>query len=128
MSEELGPRAALRARLEELGFPAGWRFIADERTVDPQAGTTVQASLRTFRRHPVRSSGIGFQLEYQVTVTVPGESLIEAEDRLDDAMLEWLVRLDDSDIPWSGDWTKANYDGRLGYQGSIFTDALRKED
>lgn len=115
------PRAELTAYLRPL-IPRRWQLVDSERAVD-QHGTLLRLQLRTIRRHPQAGTGVHL-LDFDATVTVDGQDLEAAEDRLDDELTALVQVLDDAGILWS-EWTKKFYDGALGYQGTVSISASR---
>lgn len=121
------PRETLRAIMTPA-MPKGWVLDLSERSIDETPAPVVRASMRTLRQHPKFGRGV-YEVDFVTTLTVAGNpASAGTEDRLDDCLLELVKALDDNSIDWSGEWNKANYDGRLGYQGTIILSAERNLD
>lgn len=109
------PRVELQKLLQPL-VPKEWTLILSERTAD-QHGTILRLQAAKIRRHPVGGTGVHL-IDFTATVTVDGEDLERAEDQLDDELTELVQALDTAGIGWD-EWSKAIYDGHLGYQSNI---------
>lgn len=116
------PRRELAALLQPL-VPKTWKVIYSERAVD-QDGTMLRLQQRAVRRHPTAGTGV-HEIDFDTTVTVAGDDLDAAEDRLDDELTALVGVLDEAGIKWS-EWRKAIYDGALGYQSTISLSAQKE--
>lgn len=116
------PRQSLQQLLVPL-LPKEWTVVLSQRTVD-QHGTVLYLQAAKIRRHPKAGTGV-HQIDFNATVTVDGEDLDRAEDRLDDELTTLVQRLDEAQIFWD-EWAKALYDGVLGYQSTITLTAQKE--
>lgn len=99
-------------------FPpkAGWQLVEHEGSLDGDR-TRVRVTQRSIG-HSETGDPDRHLITFRITITVPTESLEDAEDRLDDDLNLFLFALDRAEIPWSTA-TKAYFTdegGRLGYQ------------
>lgn len=111
-------RAYIKAQLRPL-LPARWQYLDHEAAA---AGDVVRVRV-TVREITASDTGDAgaHRVTVHVTVTVPGDSLEQAEDDLDDAMDLFLFALDRTGLPWSRA-TKGRFadEGRrLGYEFDI---------
>lgn len=93
-----------------------WQLIDHEGAADDSTRTRVRVGQRTIT-HSSTGMAAMHVVGFELTITVPTETLESAEAQLDDDMDAFLHALDAADIPWTTA-TKSRYSdegGRLGY-------------
>lgn len=118
------PRSDLAAALTPT-LPAGWRVIERVGEADNADATTLRLAQLTIRRTPAAPRSKSVELVFEAVLTVPGEDIEAAEDRLDDEVMAWLLTLTNvRGLTWS-EFTKTKTpEGRLGYRGELTTTAV----
>lgn len=121
------PRADLADTLKPT-LPSTWRLIDHVADADNAEQTTLRLTQLTLRRVPQAPRSRAVEVVFEAVLTVAGEDMAGAEDRLDDELLEWLVVVTRLGLTWT-DFTKTKTsEGRLGYRGELSTSALNTRE
>jgi hypothetical protein len=110
-------REQLVAQLAPL-LPKSWKLIPSTRNFDETSGVVVQLKLQTVSKFsPAPMSG--YATAWVLTVTTGIQNVEEAENQLDDDLLEFLAALDEIDRSL---WTLAAFvvdENRFGYDVTL---------
>lgn len=121
------PRVDLAAKLEPT-LPKGWRLMQHVADSDNAEGVTLRLVQLTLRRNPAAPRSRGVEGVFEAVLTVSGDDLEAAEDRLDDELLAWLVVVTQLGLSWTEFTKTKTAEGRLGYRGELVVAALNTQE